>query len=287
MNQHSLFDPALPENCIAEFVGREAQRMWPEAQHRKRSVAQVMKFAMSGDNQSRPLAHFLPRDIHEFAEKLVDSGSSKATANRYLASISKVFNHAVDEQVIVTAPKIKFYQVKSERVRYFSDLEIEQMLSFFNERGDWWMADMVTLALKTGMRKGEILALGRGDAPITDDGKWIFLPPEVTKTNKPRHAAITNPEANAAAVRLADGLMAEYTDKKFTTRWGLLKREYARKDDTYVFHVTRHNAASKMANELQVPTVIVAEALGHASLETTARYVHAKPDVLADIGSRM
>ena len=67
----------------------------------------------------------------------------------------------------------------------------------------------------------------------------------------------------------------------------MVKREYARDDDTFVFHVTRHNAASRMCNELQVPTVIVAQALGHSSIDTTSRYVHAKPDTLADIGARM
>ena len=67
----------------------------------------------------------------------------------------------------------------------------------------------------------------------------------------------------------------------------LLKREYARNDDTFVFHVTRHNAASKMANELKVPTVIVAEMMGHQSLKTTQRYVHAKPETLRDISMQM
>jgi len=81
--------------------------------------------------------------------------------------------------------------------------------------------------------------------------------------------------------------MNHYTKKKFEHRWNLVKREYARNDDTYVFHVTRHNAASKMANELQVPTVIVAEMLGHNSLSTTQRYVHAKPDTLRDISKQM
>ena len=285
--QISMFDPASVDNSLQGFVTKEASRMWPGDTHRKRSMAQMDKFIRFSDNLSRPMSQFLPRDIHAFAEHLVATGSSKATANRYLASISSVFNHAVDEQVIQVAPKIKFYSVKSERVRYFSDLEIEQMLSFFNDRGDWWMHDMVVLALKTGMRKGEVVALGEGLCPISDCGKWIFLPPEVTKTNKGRNVAITHPDAKAAAYRLRDGLAGEYSKKRFESRWGLLKREYARNDDAYVYHVCRHNAASRMANELQVPTVIVAEALGHSSLSTTQRYVHAKPDVLADIGARM
>ena len=41
-----------------------------------------------------------------------------------------------------------------------------------------------------------------------------------------------------------------------------------------------------MANELEVPTAIIAEALGHTSA-TTQKYVHAKPDTLLDISTRM
>jgi integrase len=282
-----MFDAAPVNNALMDFVKREAVNMWDSEEHRKRSIAQVRSFARFGDNATRPLSQFLPRDIHDWRDALVDDGVSKSTANRYLASVSKVFNHAVDERVIKSAPRIKFYRVKSERVRYFSDTEIDQITSFFTERGDDWMTDMFVLALKTGMRKGEIIALGEGRASVSDCGDWIYLPPEVTKTNKGRNVPISNPVANAAAHRIVRDLMQHYTKKKFEHRWNLVKREYARTDDTYVFHVTRHNAASRMANELQVPTVIVAEMLGHSSLSTTQRYVHAKSNTMRDISMQM
>lgn len=286
-HQPSLFEPAKADNSLAGFVNREAKRMWPSHEHRKRSIAQINKFIRFSDNLSRPLRHFLPRDVHEFADHLIDTGASEATVNRYLASISRVFNHAVDEQVIPSAPKLKFFKARSERIRYFSHTEIHLMLKFFNDRGDWWMADMVTLALKTGMRKGEIVALGEGTATITTNGDWIHLPASITKTGKERFVAISNTDACIAAHRLAKGLALHYSKRAFEYRWSLCKREYARDDDTFVFHVTRHTAASRMANELEVPTVIIAQALGHASLKTTQKYVHAKPDTLQSISERM
>ena len=285
--QTSIFDTATNDNSLHGFVQREAKRMWPSEQHRKRSIAQVLKFAGFAEHNTRPLSQFLPRDVHAFVEQLVADGASEATANRYMASISKVFSHAVDEQVIRTAPKLKFFRVVSERIRYFSDTEIDLITSFFTDNGDWWMSDMFTLALKTGMRKGEILALGEGTADISDCGKWVYLPPEVTKTNKQRNVAILHPAANAAARRIQAGLAAHYTRRKFDYRWSLVKREYARTDDAFVFHVTRHNAASRMANELMVPTVTIAQALGHANLATTERYCHVKPDTLLDISTQM
>ena len=40
------------------------------------------------------------------------------------------------------------------------------------------MNDMFVLALKTGMRRGEIVALGEGRASISKCGEWIYLPPD-------------------------------------------------------------------------------------------------------------
>ena len=287
LKQPSLFDKATNDNSISGFINREAKRMWPSDEHRKRSIAQINKFIRFRDNQSRPLNHFLSSDIDDFADHLIATGSSEATANRYLASITKVFSHAVRKRVIKFAPKATFFAAKSERIRYFSITETSLILRFFDQRGDWWMHDMVMLALKTGMRKGEILALGEGTATISDCGDWLYLPAEVTKTSRDRYVPISNPDACKAAHRLRNGLAQVYSKRAFEYRWGLCKREYARNDDTFVFHVTRHTAASRMANELEVPTVIIAEALGHASLKTTQKYVHAKPDTLQAISARM
>ena len=129
--------------------------------------------------------------------------------------------------------------------------------------------------------------MGEGRASISKCGEWINLPPQVTKTKKGRNVPIVHPDANGAAHRIASDLMQHYTKRKFEHRWALVKREYARNDDTFVFHVTRHTAASRMANELQQPTVIVAKMLGHASLKTTQRYVHEKEHTLRDISMQM
>ena len=218
--QPTLFDQATSDNSFDGFVQREARRMWPSDDHRKRSLAQCQAFTAFKDTAKRPLSQFLASDIDDFADHLITQGKSEATVNRYLSSISKVFNHAMGKRIINFAPKATFYKEDTERVRYFDDKEQEQMLSFFAERGDWWMRDMIFLALKTGMRKGEIVALGTGEATITSCGEWIDLPGKVTKTSKARMVSIKNKDTQAAARRLVEGLAGEYTDKRFEYRWG-------------------------------------------------------------------
>ena len=164
--QPSLFDQATIDTSFWGSVLREAKRMWPAEQHRSRSLAQCRVFTDFGDTAKRPLSQFLSSDLDDFADHLIAQGKSEATVNRYLASVSKVFNHAVRKRTLKFAPKPNFFKEVEGRVRYFEQHEIDQMLAFFNKRGDWWMHDMVLLALKTGMRKGEIVALGQATPPL-------------------------------------------------------------------------------------------------------------------------
>jgi len=285
--QPNMFDKATADNSLQGFLHREAKRMWPAATHRKRSVAQVMAFAKFGDNLSRPLSQFLPRDIHAFADHLLALGKSDGTVNRYLASISKVFAHAVDERVITQVMKIKFQPSPkgAQRFKTYSTEEQALIVDFFRERGDDWMAHMFILGCKTGMRLGEILQLSDGTASISKCGSWVEL--RITKTGKPRNVAISHPDAKQAAQFVATKLADYYSKKAFYYRWGLCKREFGRNDPDFTFHATRHTAASHMANELSINTIVIAQALGHSSLQTTQKYVKAKPNHLLDIGKQM
>ena len=285
--QIHMFDAATTDNSLAGFISREAERMWPAATHRRRSIAQVNAFIAFSDNADRPLSQFLPRDIHAFADDMLAQGKSDGTVNRYLASISKVFSHAVDERVITQVMKIKFRPSAkgAQRFKVFGKDEQEQIVSFFRDRGDDWMAHMFILGCKTGMRLGEILMLSEGRASISKCGKWVELP--TSKNGKPRNVAIAHPDAKAAAVFVAEELSEYYSRKAFYYRWSLCKREFARNDPDFTFHATRHTAASVMANDLQVNTIVIAQALGHSSLQTTQKYVKAKPDHLLDIAAQM
>ena len=284
MNQMNLFTPATVENNMMAFALREAHRMWPKEQHRQRSLAQLGKFVAFGDHASKHIAHFLPADIHAFADQLEAEGSSPSTINRYLASISKVFNHAVDWQLINHAPKIKFAKEPEGRLRYFTAAEQIELVQYFRDEGLEWMADMVTFSLKTGARKGEVVALIDGEVKLSDCGQWVTLTAEVTKTSRERMLPL-NDEARAAARRLAGS--GVYSKRKFEQAWAKAQRDVFRGDKSAVYHVTRHTCASTLVNDLGVPTVMVAELLGHASLATTMKYCHARPDALLDIAKLM
>ena len=184
MNQQNLFSVANDDNNIMSFTMRKAHRMWPSDEHRERCIRQVGRFVDFRDYGAKPISHFLPRDIHEFADQLAADGSSPATVNRYLAAISKVFNHAVDNQLINQAPKLKFNREDNHRIRYFSIEEQDKLISYFEHIDMQWMREFVVLSLKTGVRKGEIVALCDGKVAVSEDGQWLLLSADVTKTRK-------------------------------------------------------------------------------------------------------
>ena len=284
MNQQNLFAAANDDDNIMSFTMREAHRMWLSEEYRGRCIKQVRRFVDFRDYGAKPISHFLPRDIHEFADQLAADGSSPATVNRYLAAISKVFNHAVDNQLINQAPKLKFNREDNHRIRYFSIEEQDKLISYFEHIDMQWMRDFVVLSLKTGVRKGEIVALCDGKVAVSDDGQWLLLSADVTKTRKGRNVLL-NDMAREAALRLQGSGI--YSRRRFAMAWAMAKREVFSGDPNAVFHVCRHTAATTLVNDLAVPTVMVAELLGHASLSTTARYAHAKSDALLDIVVRM
>ena len=82
--------------------------MWDGAEHRKRSIAQVASFARFRDNLSRPMSQFLPL-TSTIGETVWLSRASVAHCSTITSICVKVFNHAVDERVINTAPRIKFF----------------------------------------------------------------------------------------------------------------------------------------------------------------------------------
>ena len=285
------------EGTVWTFARAEATRLWDKPTHRERSLAQLQRFVRFADHTTRPITDYLPKHNHAFADHLHWKGLKATSINRYLATVSRVCAHAVDEEVITHAPKLKFNKEAKVRPRFFTDAKIDHAIDFFVQRGDQWMADMFLLGVKTGMRHGEILTLGsvsdKGKLTIaetamsTPDSKWIFLPAAATKTSEDRYVPLNQLEVVEAARRSVESLPQKFSHRTFYRRWGLLKREMNRLDDRFVFHVTRQTATTRMANDLQVPTAMIQKMLGHATIQTTQKYVHAKDDTMQAIAARM
>ena len=268
---------------LQEFCNSNASRLW-HGRHLKESQSRVLKFCAFGDHPIRQIDQYKPADIYAFGDYMVSDGSSPNTVNHYFAAISTLFKLAVDMEIIAHAPKIKWNKVRSGRPRYMSEGELESLDFHFKFADDGWTRDkmpyLCTIAVNTGMRLGEILKITPDCVVNRDGADWVYL--SATKNGDDRWVPL-NEKARAALSVLKDEPAIGFTHRRFYNAWDLARHKIAKNDDTFVFHVLRHTAATTMANDLGVNTILIAQILGHRNTSTTAKYVHAKPKALQDI----
>jgi integrase len=87
------------------------------------------------------------------------SWASPATINRELSVLSKVFTLAVRNEVAESNPcqGVERFALDNERVRYLTEDEEQRLFEAIGDNEQ--LKDIVTVALHTGMRRGEIFNL--------------------------------------------------------------------------------------------------------------------------------
>ena len=254
---------------LMSFVNEFAHRIWYKgADHRKRSVAQVQRFADYKNHAKMGLSEFRSRDIIGFLDYLeVDCGLNIKSANRYAASLSSVFKYAVKLDEIDSIPHIPFKEEPEGRINTFNDRQLEDIVAYFVGRGKQWLADMVIVASNTGCRRGEILKIGTPS--VHRDGNVMTV--LGTKNGDDKQVVLNEPALEA--VRRLETSMGDFTHRKFYREWGLARRDL-KLGEGDVFHTLRHTFASNMTNKFGANAFIIAKMMGHKTLKTTQKYTH-------------
>lgn len=257
-----------------DFVNTEGPHIWHD-KHLAESRAKMHRFGDFNGIGFKDIEDINARDIHEFSKHLLSEGLSENTVNHYKAAISSILKHAYDLEEITKLPKIKFAKVRTNRVRYLSHDEEQKLLGFFSGYKHWWMKHLCQIALATGMRHGEILSITPDMVTVEKDKCTVHL--TNTKNGDDRDVVCAG-KTFASLMALEFNPGKHYSHRKFYNSWDDARYHIAKGDKEFVFHILRHTAATKMANELKLPTVTVAQQLGHRSLQTTAKYVHMTPE---------
>lgn len=136
----------------------------------------------------------------------------------------------------------------------------------------------VLLAMNTGLRRGELLALDWSD--INMQARMLTVRPEHAKSGKQRHVPLNAEAMNVlrqwATQSAGTGSVFGITGMK--SSWGKLLAEAKIQD--FRFHDLRHHFASRLVMA-GVDLNTVRELLGHADLVMTLRYSHLAPEHLA------
>ena len=201
------------------------------------------------------------------------------TVNRRLTVIKHIFKKAVEWDLLKSNPatSVKRFSVTSERTRFLSHDEIKNLLAECEKQvTSPWLLPLVTLALNTGMRQGELLKLKWENVDVERGSITIIQ----GKTLRRKTIAINEPARNALAW-LRENC---YGDFLFLWPWGdplgkvtvydaFKKACSAAKIDDFRFHDLRHAFASHLVMQ-GVDLVTVKELLGHKTINMTNRYTH-------------
>ena len=236
---------------------------------------------------------------------IVDYAASKAkklgkkTVNNHLSLLLRILHVAMKRKLIDVLPEVEWLKAPNPEFDFLTFEEADRLVA---AAAEGWRC-MILLALRTGLRQGELLALRWSDVDLVrgrltvrrsvtkgrvldpDTGK-LLLKNTVTepKSGKSREVPLGEEilKALKAHRHLRGALVFSDQSGKMHTANGSKHPLWRACDRSGVrrirWHVLRHTFASHLAMK-GVPLKVVQELLGHATLDMTMRYAHLSPSV--------
>ncbi len=213
-----------------------------------------------------------------------------ASVNREFQTLKGMFNRAIEWGMLHgnnPAVGINNIPQNNSRCRWLSEQEQERLLSCC----EGLTKVLVLIALKTGMRWGEIKALKWSQAPRSNyvdlTNGVIFVHEALAKTQKSRHIPLSN--AVRLALQSVERIPGEeyiFLNPETKKPLGSIKRSFhtAMKRagiTNFRFHDLRHTFASQLVRN-GVDLYVVQKLLGHSTPKMTQRYAHLRQDQLKD-----
>ena len=254
----------------------------------------------------RPAADVTPREVEDLLDALAESGASARTVNKRRALLGAVFTYGVKRAGLPANPvraTDKRREPQPAALDTYTVAEVERLAATLAEGGhrerraandatraeDAQDAELVRVAAYTGLRQGELRALrwsDVGDGVITVSRALSAGVESGTKGGRVRHVPLV-PQAADALERLRERDDFTASDELVFCSWrgraldpsALVARFKRARDAARLrplrFHDLRHTYGSLLATA-GVPVTEIQAAMGHADLQTTARYLHAR-----------
>jgi integrase len=236
----------------------------------------------------RRLDEITARDIERFKGDRLKAGLQPKTVNNVLTALRKMLALAVEWELISHVPAIKWLKAPKPKFDFLTFEEAERLVAAAEPA---WAA-MIMVALRTGLRHGELMALRWDDVDVVagrlvvSRSVWkgkVGLP----KNGRTREIPLSKDAVAAfkAARHLKGELVFSNADGTFFRKgqckhplWRACKRAGLRRIG---WHVLRHTFASHLVMR-GVAMKAVQELMGHSTMEMTLRYAHLSPEVRRD-----
>ena len=225
------------------------------------------------------LAHVSPRDVCEFRDRRLAT-VKPATVCRELCVLQHAFNVAkrewglpISSNPVAATRKPK---IENRRDRRLRDNEYEALLDACSRCRNHLIRPIITVALETGMRRGELLS-----------AEWRYLDIEHRTLHLPhtKNGFARTVPLSPSALTALQGLDTDHEGRIFPMSkvalkqaWGRLKRRAGVTD--LRFHDFRHEAISRFF-EMGLSLPEVASISGHRDPRMLLRYTHFEAATIA------
>lgn len=226
----------------------------------------------------KPIEKVTAWDIQRYQSARLDTGITKASVNKDVAIVRRMFVMAVKWGMLEHNPVSGVERLKEQEKPYHA-LTHDEQTALIGAAGEEPKArhlqPLVVVALNTGMRRGELLRLTWSDVDLV--ARLVTV--RQSKSGKVRYIPL-----NAAAVKALrsiqrpEGLVFTHRGQAIHT----VRRSFANalrraKIRPCRFHDLRHTFATNLVLG-GVDLVTVQQLMGHADISMTARYTHPTPE---------
>jgi integrase len=232
--------------------------------------------------EGRSLSAISKQDIVLLKDDLLSKGRAASTVNHYLNALSQLYQIACNEWGLKVANPITGIKRMSEPQGRMKRLSMEAetaLLTCCHELNLAYLADIIVVAIETGMRCGEILSMRWEDVDFVN--RRVLL--RDTKNGDSRQV----PLSSRVKIVLEQLSSRNTGDLVFPyCRWAI-RRHYTRvvkqsskthkgKQNPFIdlrFHDLRHEALSRLSDK-GLNVMEIAHISGHRTLAMLKRYTH-------------
>ena len=241
----------------------------------KRDVSSIRN--LDKEFSKHVLSEITTKQINDYREKRLAAGKSPRTVNLEMSCLSRLFRLAKDQELFIDenpVSNIKPFEIHYGADRILSPEEEQKLIAASPAH----LKNIITCALNTGMRRGEIIGLKWSNVKL--DQGYLLLEATNTKSKRERRVPINfimkelleELELSRGASVFLNSQGKPYHDGIGIRRSFYTARKKAGIED-FRFHDLRHTAATRMV-EAGVSLFTVGQILGHTDPKTTMRYAH-------------
>ena len=221
-------------------------------------------------------------DIEQFKTSL--SGKKPASIRNTLELLRRIANYGKKKQLCKGIQfEIEMPKVNNQKTENLTDQELERLLDALNQDTDIQVANMMKLALFTGMRRGALFKLQWQDVDFENgiiclrdakSGRDEYIP-----MNETARAILTNHPRSSASMLVFPN---KHGKQRVCVRKAVarIKKRAGISKDFRGLHGLRHVFASRLASSGQVDLYRIQKLLTHKSPQMTQRYAHLMDDAL-------